>query len=187
MPRTCASLLCEYLNEKSNRKHDKQSRWCSRDAGYFICTKQGPLSLSRVNEMLTVMMMPRPVSSNCGRPARPNICCTSSMPGKVTKLQPRYSESVRGYCIWISLCCMKNHDGCRLHRRRCIAATENMQHAQGARERAPRSLNWPLWASYSCVPLMMTVCAGRFTPHASVAVVHSTCRAKPLLLSVFVS
>lgn len=39
----------------------------------------------------------------------------------------------------------------------------------------PRSLNWPLCASYSCVPLMMTVCAGRFTPHARVAVVHSTC------------
>jgi len=44
--------------------------------------------------------------------------------------------------------------------------------------RAPRSLKAPFCASYSCVPLMMTVCAGRLTPQASVAVVHSTCAAR---------
>ena len=38
----------------------------------------------------------------------------------------------------------------------------------------PSSLNPPALGSYSCVPLMITVCAGRFTPHASVAVHTST-------------
>lgn len=33
----------------------------------------------------------------------------------------------------------------------------------------------PALGSYSCVPLMTTMCAGRFTPHASVAVHTSTC------------
>ena len=33
----------------------------------------------------------------------------------------------------------------------------------------------PFSGLYICVPLMITVCAGRFTPHASVAVLTSTC------------
>ena len=41
---------------------------------------------------------------------------------------------------------------------------------------APSWVKEPFCASYSWVPLMMTVCAGRFTPQASVAVVHSTCK-----------
>ena len=32
----------------------------------------------------------------------------------------------------------------------------------------------PFSGEYTCVPLMMTVCAGRLTPHASVAVLTST-------------
>mmetsp|Transcript_3399 Transcript_3399/g.7067 ORF Transcript_3399/g.7067 Transcript_3399/m.7067 type:complete len:216 (-) Transcript_3399:1040-1687(-) len=64
------------------------------------------------------MMIPSPPAvSNCGRPARPKICITSS---------------------------------------------------------TPRSTKAPRDASYTCVPLMMTVCAGRLTPHASVAVQTST-------------
>ncbi len=34
----------------------------------------------------------------------------------------------------------------------------------------------PFSGLYTWVPLMMTVCAGRFTPHASVAVETSTCK-----------
>ena len=33
----------------------------------------------------------------------------------------------------------------------------------------------PFSGLYTCVPLMITVCAGRLTPHASVAVLTSTC------------
>ena len=40
----------------------------------------------------------------------------------------------------------------------------------------PRSVNPPFCGLYSWVPLMITVCAGRLTPQASVAVQHSTCR-----------
>ena len=40
---------------------------------------------------------------------------------------------------------------------------------------SPRSVKPPFCGLYSCVPLMMTVCAGRLTPQASVAVQHSTC------------
>mmetsp|Transcript_574 Transcript_574/g.1538 ORF Transcript_574/g.1538 Transcript_574/m.1538 type:complete len:267 (-) Transcript_574:621-1421(-) len=64
------------------------------------------------------MTMPSPNVSNCGRPARPIICITSS------------GES---------------------------------------------SVQRPFSGLYTCVPLMMTVCAGRFTPQARVAVLTSTC------------
>ena len=39
----------------------------------------------------------------------------------------------------------------------------------------------------ACVPLMMTLCAGRLTPQASVAVDTSTCHATKLLSSCFAS
>ena len=41
------------------------------------------------------------------------------------------------------------------------------------------SVHRPFSGLYTCVPLMMTVCAGRFTPHASVAVDTSTCTWPP--------
>lgn len=66
-----------------------------------------------------VMMTPRPWVSYCGRPARPNICMTSS---------------------------------------------------------GPSSCQAPFSGLYTCVPLMITICAGRFTPHAKVAVDTNTCR-----------
>ena len=40
--------------------------------------------------------------------------------------------------------------------------------------RAPSSVQRPFSGLYTCVPLMMTVCAGRLTPQASVAVDTST-------------
>jgi len=65
-----------------------------------------------------VMMIPSPWESYWGRPARPNICMTSSG------------------------------------------------------DSSPQA---PFSGLYTWVPLMMTVCAGRLTPHASVAVDTSTC------------
>jgi len=67
------------------------------------------------NLFTLVIIVALPLVSNCGLPARPNICCTSRM---------------------------------------------------------PRSTFLP--STYRSVPLMITWCAGRLTPHASVEVVHST-------------
>jgi hypothetical protein len=52
---------------------------------------------------------------------------------------------------------------------------------------SPRSVKPPFWGLYSCVPLMITVWAGRLTPQASVAVQHNTCapsRASVAMLAV---
>lgn len=41
---------------------------------------------------------------------------------------------------------------------------------------APNSTQRPFSGLYTCVPFMMTVCAGKFTPHANVAVDTRTCQ-----------
>ena len=42
--------------------------------------------------------------------------------------------------------------------------------------KAPNSTQRPFSGLYTCVPFMMTVCAGKFTPQANVAVDTRTCQ-----------
>lgn len=121
--------------------------------------------------------MPSPKVSNCGRPARPNICITSrglsSVQAALTGLYTCRDFGVGGKRAWWvagSVRLRPPIHACPASA--CVPPVQPSRHTAPAVRTAPH----PLPSSPpTCVPLMMTVCAGRLTPQARVAVDTRIC------------
>ena len=144
----------------------------------------------RRRQAAPVMMTPSPNSSYCGRPARPNICITSS--GDSSPHAPTsglYTCRIRSHeCVALLESRTRTQQRSFTWQDPGINGMSYMQHvllhnrisSSSTTGSAAAALRQASSGWLACVPLMMTLCAGRLTPQASVAVDTSTCDATGL-------